>query len=132
MTLSTDTLVTIAIVIVGWLFKYLLFDMKKTKELNTYHTTIETRFGTLETKMDLFWSFVRANVPQLLKTYPTDIDKDLLLDKMIHNELTLEDATKLRLILTEEMKTKDKKEAIVYILALGSLEQIIFNLTPRR
>lgn len=92
---------------------------------------IQERLAALETKTDLFWKGVEHMVIPMLKSFPTDIGKDVLLDKMLHNELTLADAQTLRLILTEEF-TGNGDKSLIYILALGRLEQIIFDKLERK
>ena len=68
----------------------------------------------------------------MLKTYPTNVNKDVLLDNMLHNELTLDDAQELRSILKGEMELAKKENILIYVLALGRIEQVIFELTPRK
>jgi hypothetical protein len=96
-------------------------------------TRILERLTRIETKTDLFWKCVESGVVTMLKTYPSKVAKDVLLDKMVHNELALQEAQELRTILCEEMKPKENgAERLAYVLALARLEQIIFDLNPRR
>ena len=120
MNLSTETIITIALFVLGGFVQYFAFNTK-----------IQTRLTALETKTELFWKCIEGNVVGLLKSYPTNIKKDILLDKMIKNELTLDDAYELRTIITGEMETNKGKDTLIYILTLGRLEQIIFDLKPR-
>jgi hypothetical protein len=121
----------IAISVLTLIFSYYSVSIKFRKELADNNTAICERVKSLEVKTELFWKCVEGGVVNMLKSYPTNIHKDVLLDKMIHNELTLDDAQQLRTILTEEMKVDDKGHALAHILALGRLEQIIFDLLPR-
>ena len=75
---------------------------------------------------------METGIVGMLKSYPTNISKDVLLDKMLHNELTLDNAQELRLIIKEEMELTKKENVLIYVLALGRLEQVIFELMPRK
>ena len=88
---------------------------------------MKERITSLETKIDLFWKAIENNVVTLLKTYPTNITKDVLLDKLTNDELTLEDAQLLRTILLGEMATAAEKK-LAYVLIVARLEQKIFDL----
>jgi hypothetical protein len=94
-------------------------------------TKVYERLAKLETKTELFWKCVEGGIVKMLKSYPTNICKDVLLDKMLHDELTLEDAQTLRTILKEEMNL-DKEKALVYVLALGRIEQVIYSLQGKK
>jgi hypothetical protein len=88
---------------------------------------------SIKTKTDLFWKAIEGNVLSMLKSYPTHLEKDVLLDKMLHNELCLEEAQVLRTILIGEMELgKNKENKMAYVLALARIEQIIFDLGRRR
>ena len=87
---------------------------------------IKERITALETKMDLFWKAIESNVVQMLKTYPTNIRKDILLDKLSSAELNLDETYELRTIITGEMQTS-KNERIAYVLLLASIEQRIYD-----
>jgi len=113
------SIVAIFISLFGLLFQYF-----------TVIVSIKERLSKLETKTELFWKCVENGVVKMLKTYPTEMEKDVLLDQMQHNELTLKTAQELRVILTAESESS-KNNTLIYVLALGRLEQIIFDLTPR-
>ena len=115
------SLVAIFISVFGLLFQYfgIISDIKE-------------RITRLETKTELFWKCVETGVVGMLKTYPTNVNKDVLLDNMLHNELTLDDAQELRSILKGEMELAKKENILIYVLALGRIEQVIFELTPRK
>jgi hypothetical protein len=84
------------------------------------------RLATLETKIDVFWRLVEVELPKRLKTYPTHIEKDILLDKLTHRELTLDEAVHLRTILQSEIEGGNKENLLIaYVLVIGRLEQII-------
>ena len=84
--------------------------------------------AVLKKQMDLFWSAIEGNVGQLLKS-PTHVQKDMLLDKLAHRELTLTEAETLRSILTDEMQLHGRENGIIaYALIIGRLEQIIYSL----
>ena len=92
---------------------------------------IKERLSALETKMDLFWKAIEGNVAHMLKTFPTNINKDILLDEFSKGELTLEEAQKLRTILMGEMEISDKSaigNKLAYVLVIGRLEQVIHDL----
>ncbi len=86
---------------------------------------VKERLTALETKMDLFWKAIEGNVIKLLKTYPTEIDKDVLLDKFSRRELSKEEAYQLRTILIGEMETTKTNNTLAYVLLIGRLEQIL-------
>ena len=95
---------------------------------------IKERLTSLETKMDLFWKGIEQNVIGMLKNYPTNINKDVLIDKMARGELSQEEAERLRTMLVSEVaneKGGDGKK-IAYILAIGRLEQIIFEIRKNK
>jgi len=90
----------------------------------------EGRIATLETKVDLFWNAIEGRVIGMLKS-PTHLEKDVLLDQLLHREIKLDGAQRLRTILTEELKNKkriDNGKRLAYALALGRLEQVIYDL----
>jgi hypothetical protein len=109
--------IAIGISILGWLVAYF-----------KWLVGIQDRLARLETKTELFWKCVEGNMVALLKTYPTCIEKDVLLDKMQNDQLTKDEAFTLRTILSEEMK-RDREKAIAYILLIARLEQKIYDLT---
>lgn len=85
------------------------------------------RLTRLETQVGLFWGSLEKSIPPMLKSYPTNVAKDVLLDKMANTELTLDEAYVLRTILIEEAKAA-RENAIAYALALARLAQIIDDL----
>lgn len=85
------------------------------------------RLKDVETKVGLFWTSIEKSIPALLKSYPTNMEKDVLLDKMARAELTLEEAYRLRTILIEEARS-DREKAVAYALAVARLEQVIYDL----
>lgn len=92
------------------------------------------RLTAVETKTDLFWRVVETTIPKMLKSYPTHLDKDVLLDKFSRRELDYEEAARLRTILLCEMETVEPNpNTIAYVLVLSRLEQIIdLGLTTRK
>ncbi len=94
-------------------------------------TDIKERLTRLETKTELFWKCIEENMVKLLKSYPTNPRKDILLDKMLHNELNLESAQELRTVLKGEMDIElaesNNSNALTYVLVISRLEQIIFD-----
>jgi hypothetical protein len=81
----------------------------------------------LKSIVDLFRKGLEAKVIDMLKSYPTNLIKDTLLDKFKRRELTLDEAITLRTILCEEMRV-DKEKALAYALALSLLEPVIHEL----
>jgi hypothetical protein len=86
------------------------------------------RLASLEVKTDLFWRCIENKAGDLLKTFPTDKEKDLLLDKLKERSLSLQEAEMLRTILDGEMGMDDSKDKFCYILLIARLEQIIHDL----
>lgn len=91
---------------------------------------LRTKISSLETKTELFWRCIEGKVVDMLKTYPTDLDKDVLLDKLSEKSLTLREAEELRTILNCELERADNNQ-FAYILALGRIEQLIYDLRDR-
>jgi hypothetical protein len=103
-------------------------DIAKVKEDST-RDLIETnsKLDKMCVKTDLFWQIIEGKVVNVLKSFPTDLGKDILLDKLIEKSLTLPEAEKLRTTLDGEMQlTKDNLFA--YVLILARLEQLIYDL----
>ncbi len=91
---------------------------------------MKERLVSLETKMEIFWKAIESNLGSMLKSYPSNLEKDLLLDKMMRKELTLEDAERLRTIIIGEMETNngDEVKKIAYVLLGARIDQIIFDI----
>lgn len=90
-------------------------------------SAIKERLVRLETKMELFWGTIETNVSKMLKTYPTNIRKDILLDKFANKELVRDEAFELRTILIGELEATGMKrqETLAYILVIARIDQII-------
>jgi hypothetical protein len=125
----TAIFVTIVGLIVGFVIQYFAVIMRLEERFSDALSQMKERISAVETKMDLFWNGVKDKVINLLKSYPTYIEKDVLLDKMAHDELTLDEAQKLRTILTAEMDSDPDKStnSWAYVLALGWLAQLIHS-----
>jgi len=127
-------IIAIFVSITGLLYQYfgvilkIREDMGKDKEsISKDIGEIKSKISSLETKTELFWRCIEGKVVDMLKTYPTNIDKDVLLDKFKENSLTIEEAERLRTALNCEIQnTQDKQFA--YILAIARLEQLIYDL----
>jgi hypothetical protein len=92
-------------------------------------TGIKERLIALETKVDLFWTAIESRVIEMLKS-PNHLEKDELLDKLLHKEITLQEAQTLRTILNEELTHREEMDngmRLAYALMIGRLEQIIFQ-----
>jgi len=103
-------------------------DMSKDKDcIGREIADLRSKMSSLETKTELFWRCIEGRVVEMLKSYPTNLNKDVLLDKLSDNSLTLREAEELRTILGCELdKAVDKQFA--YVLALGLIEQKIYDL----
>jgi len=112
---------------IGLLLQYFTIILKIKEEMGG----INVKVSTLETKMELFWRCMENKVVDMIKTFPTNIKKDVLLDKMLTRDLILEEAVLLKTILEGELKTVEKN-AIGYILVLSRLEQVIVDLKVRK
>ena len=88
---------------------------------------LRERITSLETKMGLFWKAIEGNVASMLKTYPTNIDKDILLDKLTQDELGVAEAERLRTVLIAEMERARAEDRLVYILIIARLEQLLYD-----
>ena len=112
---------------IGMLLQYFTVILKIKEEMGG----INIKVSTLETKTELFWRCIENRVVDMIKTFPTNIKKDVLLDKLKSKEIILEEAAVLKTILEGELKTAEK-DALSYILVLSRLEQIIFELRTRK
>ncbi len=118
-------IIAIVVSVGGLLFQYFGWI---TKILGRF-AEITGRLIRLETQIDLYWKSVESVVIGALKTFPTDIGKDVLLDKLMHNELTLYEAERLRTILEEEMKqNNDYDKMWAYALSFQRLAKILVDL----
>ena len=116
--------ISIAISVVLFLITYFGFIQKQADRAAEQ----EKRMTSLETKVGLFWTVIEKNVAQLLKS-PDHVEKDMLMDDLSRHELTLDNALKLRAIVTDEMQLKGRKNGILPdVLILGLLEVRIFEL----
>jgi hypothetical protein len=88
---------------------------------------MKERIAALETKMEIFWKAVGANVAQMLKSYPTNLRKDILLEKLSTKEITLDESYELRTILKGEMQLAEK-ERIGYVLLIAGIDVVIYDL----
>ena len=107
---------------------------KNIEEIRGIIADIKTQIMEQRTKIELFWRCIETNLGALLKTYPSQIDKDLLITKMTERKLSLEEAEKLKEILLGEMeatKKEDKPILLVYIIAIAGLTQIIYDLEKK-
>jgi hypothetical protein len=103
-------------------------DIAKVKDDNTKDLIeVNSKLDKMCVKTDLFWQIIEGKVVDVLKSFPTYLEKDILLDKLSDKSLTLSEAERLRTTLDGEMKlTKDNQFA--YILILARLEQLIYDL----
>lgn len=92
---------------------------------------LSERIAVLETQNklehDLFWKNIENKIINILKSFPTNVEKDHLLDKFISKDINLHEATLLKTILEGELKITEK-EKFGYILILARLEQLIYEL----
>jgi len=93
---------------------------------------IKERLTSLETKTDLFWKIIEGNVVKLLKTYPTNIDKDILLDKLSNGELVITEAERLRTVLSNELENTKKNNKLAYILVVARLEILLTEIKNKK
>lgn len=101
------------------------------KEIRAGIADMKMQIMEQRTKIELFWRCIEVNVGSLLKSFPTNIDKDLLLTKMIEQKLTLPEAEQLKEILIGEMEVKkqqDKSLIIAYVIAIAGLTRTIYDL----
>ena len=140
-------IVTVSLFIVGYLIQYFVFTAKSNTRLSILenkvvvtlgeHIKVLERLACLETRMEMYWGSIDGKLVYMLKSYPTNLEKDILLDRQLRSVLTLSEAERLRTIISCEFeleKTKKPEEKatgfmMAYILELGRLEQIIFDLT---
>jgi len=103
-------------------------DIAKVKDDNSKDLIeVNSKLDKMCVKTDLFWQIIEGKVVDVLKSFPTYLEKDILLDKLSDKSLTLSEAERLRTTLDGEMKlTKDNQFA--YILILARLEQLIYDL----
>jgi hypothetical protein len=92
------------------------------------YVNINVRLTRVETKIELWWKCVGENIVSTLKTFPTDIPRDILLDKLLGSEISLTEAQRLRTILKGELENTDPGKKYAYALALQRLESVIYDL----
>jgi len=100
-------------------------------EINDRIARLESRQSVTEAKTDLFWGTVEKNFGRLLKDFPTNKEKDILITKMIEKRLTIDEANLLKEILLAEMEEKrlsDANVVITYTWFIAALDQRIFDL----
>lgn len=138
-------ILTIVGLVITWVYNYFAYIIKIKEEIaqtndeitkslsiiqqahNKEIQDLSISIADIRVKVDLTWKCIEGKVIDLLKTFPTQLDKDILLDKMKEISLSLEDAERLRTLLDCELiNAKDNK--FIYILILARLEQIIYDL----
>jgi hypothetical protein len=123
MQLSTsDFIATIALILTvsGFIFNHFAIIAK-----------LQERLASLETKMEIFWRAVGNHVSEMLKSYPTNIEKDILLEKLSSKEITIEEAFRLKTIIKGEMQSADK-ERLAYILLLAGIDVVIYEIKSNK
>jgi hypothetical protein len=83
------------------------------------------RLTALETKVELWWGAVAKRAAEMLKDWPTNPSKDILIEKFIGQRLTKEEAEELRCILLEERKSARESVSLAYTILLASLDTIV-------
>jgi hypothetical protein len=119
--MDTKTLSIIALTVLGFIIQYFGIIVKMKEQIRT-----------LETKMELFWNMVGKNIGELLKTYPTYLAKDVLIDKMIDGVMTEEEARTLKTILIGEMEKDKPEKRLLYVLVIGRLEDLLHTLNSKK
>jgi hypothetical protein len=71
--------------------------------------------AVLKKQVELFWSSIEGNIGTLLKS-PHTPDKDLLVYKFQHQELTLEEAELLRSMWDDDRETMGRNNGILGLL----------------
>jgi len=88
------------------------------------------RLKALETKTDLFWGVVQANIPKLLRSPHTPVE-DALLDKLRDDTINRIELLDLRHLLQcdldDEINKKDLSLSIAYILAISLIDSKILD-----
>ncbi len=94
----------------------------------------DAHLSASDTKTDLVWRCIETRAADILKTFPSDVDKDVLLDKFKERSLDIDEAERLRTILKGEFKeslekeSEDAKDPFCYLVVLGRLEQVLYDL----
>jgi len=120
-------IITITAMIIGFVYQHFGVIMKLKEDNSKTLLDLSTRITTVETKIELFWRCVEGKMVEILKSYPTNLLKDVLLDKFKEKSLNLREAEQLRTILDCELVNSSEKK-FAYIMILGRLEQVIYNL----
>jgi len=120
-------IITITAMIIGFVYQHFGVIMKLKEDNSKTLLDLSTRITTVETKIELFWRCVEGKMVEILKSYPTNLLKDVLLDKFKEKSLNLGEAEQLRTILDCELVNSSEKK-FAYIMILGRLEQVIYNL----
>jgi hypothetical protein len=108
-----------------------LYDkIEKTQiEILSKLTILEQCQAKLQVQGDLWWDFVRHNVLDTLKTFPTLPDEDILIEDLKNDKISLEDAKLLRESFLSKMRNPDKqKDMWAYSQAIQLLNITIHKL----
>ena len=88
---------------------------------------IKERLAKIETKVELFWKVVEENIPKLLMRNSTP-ETDKLVAELTNPEMPETHLSKLKVLLRVELQeSKDKAEILAVIMALGRIEQRLFE-----
>jgi hypothetical protein len=106
-------IITLFILVIGGLVSYF-----------TIIGDIKTRLIRLETQISPFWGIVEKELIKLVHSPHTpEIDK--LLDNMMDNTLTKEEAEELKCKLRDELNVPDYGKKLAIILLIARLDQFI-------
>jgi hypothetical protein len=85
---------------------------------------LKTRLTKLETQMEPFWGIIQSELPKLIHS-PHTPEIDALLEKMMADTLTKEEAIDLKTRLKSEMDVPDLGKKLTIVLLIARLDTII-------
>jgi hypothetical protein len=85
---------------------------------------LKTRLTKLETQMEPFWGIIQSELPKLIHS-PHTPEIDALLEKMMADTLTKEEAIDLKTRLKSEMSVPDLGKKLTIVLLIARLDTII-------
>jgi hypothetical protein len=91
---------------------------------------INVRLSIIESKTELFWSNVEANLGKILKS-PTHYDKDILITKLTEKRINLDELNELKEIMLHEFEEKqisNTNAVITYTLYIAAINQRILDI----
>jgi hypothetical protein len=117
----SDILAILALVIsvLGIAATYFGFVMKMSDRQSSFETKVSERMAKVEANSDIFWKVLEPHMAAIIHS-PIHRDRDELVDKLVHNCITISEASTLISMLEENIRENgdnSKKLASAFLLA---------------